>query len=222
MEEKQLEYLIDSLRGNEEKTCEIAKVLNDFNGALGSLVESVGTLVQVDTLKEGTKSLKGLEERLGHIDEQLKQLESSKVYLSDSAIMYKDKILVVGADRKSLYEYSPDDEILTLKITLGYSIKFIWSIRHKLYALSTEGEVYSVGLQNCLAEQIEDIKICTYGMILKNKMQRLIFYPLLGEPVELSKDIVHFEVLMDKYLLYTTCDQVKQVDLQCIDNNFSL
>lgn len=216
MEEKHFEFLIDSLRENEEKTYEIATALNDFNGAIHTLIQSMGDLLQVDTLKEGTRNLKGLGEHLANMDDRLKQLEPSKVYLSDSAIIHEDKILVVGADRKSLYEYSPNGEMSTLRYTFGYSVKSIWSIRHKLYALSTEGEIYSVSHQNSLIKQVEEVKVCTYGMILKTTMQAILFYPLLGEPVELARDVTYFEILMEKYLLYTTLEHIQQIDLQAL------
>lgn len=216
MEEKHLEFLIDRLRENEDKTEEVAKTLTSFNDAVGKLIGSMGELLEHDTLKEGTKNLQGLNQHLAHIDERLNQLETGKVYFSDIAIWYKEMPLIIGPDRKSLYTYTLETDSLVPKFTLHYAVQSIWSMHHKLYALSTEGEVYSVGLQSSLIDKIQAVKVSTYGMVFKTKDKMLIFYPLIGEPIELAKGVSHFEILMEYSLIYCVEEDIKHVDLSSL------
>lgn len=213
MQEKNVDYLISNLRENEEKTNEIAKVLGDFNKTVEHLVDNVSALVQSDTLKEGVGHIEHMKEHYAHIKEQLKRLTPSQTYLSDSAILYKENILVVGPDRKSLYEYDSMNQTLEPKFTLNYEVKQIWTIYHKLYALSKEGKVYSVGIYNSFIEDVKTVKVSQYGMVILTNRKELIFYPLMGEAIRMSDGVISFEILLESLLIYITEEETKQVDL---------
>ncbi|MBU3810488.1 MAG: hypothetical protein H9893_02355 [Candidatus Niameybacter stercoravium] len=216
MEEKNLDYLVKRLRENEEKTYEIAKVLGDFNHTVGNLIEHVGHLTQSETFREGVSHLGQMKEHYSHIKDELKRLAPTQTYLSDSAILYKENILVIGPDRKSLYAYDNLSQTLECKFTLHYEVRQIWTIYHKLYALSTEGKVYSVGLQNSLQENIKAVKVSPYGMVLLTQTKGLIFYPLMGRPLNIGEGILSFEILLESLLIYITAEETKQIDLSTL------
>lgn len=221
MHENQLEFLIDNLKENEDKTSEIAQALYAFNDTVGGLVRNMGILIESKTMKEGADHLKDLTSHLAGIEQRLVGLEPSKVTLSESTIMYKDKLLVVGTDRAHLYEYDLENQSTTSKYSLNYKVKVIFAIANKLYALSEVGEVYSVGIQSSFLENIEEVKVCPLGIIYKDKEHNLMFQPLLGEMHKLATEIQHFEIVKDRYLVYTSKsgegatgqDWIKHIDL---------
>lgn len=216
MDEKNIDYLIRRLRENEDKTNEMTRVIIDFNKTVGDLIEHVGDLVQSDTLKEGVEHIHHMKDHYSHIKEQLKRMTPAQTYSSDSAILYKENVLVVGPDRKSLYAYDSMNQTLESKFTLNYEVKQIWTIYHKLYALSQEGKVYSVGLQNSFVENVNQVKVSQYGMVILTKQKELIFYPLMGEAISIGSGIASFEILLESFLIYITEEETKQVDLSTL------